>query len=455
MTNHPALRFGRSTLLLVSAGVAAAMLMQPASAQPPPGTRSGTVAASPVTAAPRAVTADAAEAAVADLMGDRRVPRAVAVERLRWQERAGDLQRQLPSQLGTRYGGTWIGAEDDRVKVGIAGGVARGPGRTGLQAEDEEQARDLAVEMGLDAGTDLVPVTRGLAELERASAWISTRLAGVNAGQGAVVAVAVAPQDNVVDLVVPPGAALSPAQSGLLRAAQARFGDAVRRTEGGPGQEEERGCTLVLCELPLRGGIEVNSIRNACTGGFVVRSRVDSTRYLLTAGHCLVTGESWYLNKVGGSFHYIGPVSAKISAPSGDAGIIRVSSASRTPSAPWIYLSANYKQNIVRNPAYAIKGLGRSVVGARICATGRISGTRCGKVTRVGYTSYLAGSAATVTSLCSKPGDSGGPLFSYSRGYGVVAGGWDSCTGSGTYGTTYTELSRSLDALRVNLVLAP
>lgn len=85
---------------------------------------------------------------------------------------------------------------------------------------------------------------------------------------------------------------------------------------------------------------------------------------------------------------------------------------------PWVYVHAWTGPNdrTTKNPGYLIAGTGGSRQGLRVCVSGAISGTSCGHVERLG-----GGSLAQVD-LCGEPGDSGAPIFSGQKAYGLLKG---------------------------------
>jgi hypothetical protein len=85
---------------------------------------------------------------------------------------------------------------------------------------------------------------------------------------------------------------------------------------------------------------------------------------------------------------------------------------------PWVYVHAwtGPVAGTTTNPGYPIYGTGGSRLGMRVCASGAVSGTSCGNVELLG-----GGSLARVD-LCGEPGDSGAPIFSGQKVYGLLKG---------------------------------
>src|SRR5687768_7083413 len=63
------------------------------------------------------------DSAVLMLAKERGISVSEAQQRMGWQQKASDLQDAMASALGPdRFGGLWIGLDDDRIKVGVTGG---------------------------------------------------------------------------------------------------------------------------------------------------------------------------------------------------------------------------------------------------------------------------------------------------------------------------------------------
>jgi streptogrisin B len=77
-------------------------------------------------------------------------------------------------------------------------------------------------------------------------------------------------------------------------------------------------------------------------------------------------------------------------------------------------------------------------VGESVKRTGSTTGTHGGKVTALNVTVRYSGNpGGTVkglikTTVCSEPGDSGGPLFDGTKALGITSGGSGDCTAGGT-----------------------
>ncbi|WP_329102079.1 S1 family peptidase [Micromonospora sp. NBC_01699] len=213
-----------------------------------------------------------------------------------------------------------------------------------------------------------------------------------------------------------------------LRATAARAGAVLRHEPG-------RLTTLIAGGE----GIQTAGSSGRCSLGANVRS--GSTYYFVSAGHCIVTGGTWYAQgspapvlgtRVGSSF------------PGNDYGLVRYTNSTIPhPSATYTYpglLPAN--------------GIGNAYIGQRVCRSGSTTGVRCGTVTALNQTvNYAQGSVAGLirTNICAEPGDSGGPLYDPATGaiLGILSGGSGNCTSGGT--TYYQPIAEILAAYGVTL----
>lgn len=323
-------------------------------------------------------------------------------------------------------------ADGGRVKVGIVGG-------------DTTLAARLIARRKLTAVTDLVAVRHGYAELQRAAAWLTAGAARVNppARNGLVKGLAVwrLPDKNAVELDVPRGQRLTTAQQAMVAAARRRLGSRLVLGTWA-GQMRDLACvwsfngasgkTVFNCDPPLRGGLMLYIRSGAsyvpqCTVGFNAKSTVDGKWYVMTAGHCGSPGQTFYVWQprtrqyhVLGHMHncVFGGDPNCVFASDDDEGIISIDNVPGWNPKPWVYVHAWTGPNdrTTKNPGYLIAGTGGSRQGLRVCVSGAISGTSCGHVERLG-----GGSLAQVD-LCGEPGDSGAPIFSGQKAYGLLKG---------------------------------
>ena len=86
-----------------------------------------------------------------------------------------------------------------------------------------------------------------------------------------------------------------------------------------------------------------------------------------------------------------------------------------------------------------ITSAGTPAVGQTVTRRGSTTGIRSGRVTALNATvNYREGTVTGLirTTVCAEPGDSGGPLHSGTRAYGLTSGGSGNCS---TGGTTYFQ----------------
>ena len=308
------------------------------------------------------------------------------------------------------FGGLWIG-DDDRIKIGLAGGTP------------SAAAHGLAASYGLTGLVDVVPVRHSAADLDDASAWFDARLAATDAGAEATLQVGQSPRDNAVELLLPRGATLTTAQRQLVADARTRFGDLLEVGYHG-GRTAADGCEILRCDPPLRGGIRAVG-GQVCTIAFAARGRSGGGTYALSAGHC--QGSSWSVTQSDGSQRQLGSVSAEVFDRRGDAAIIRVDNPNAWNPRPWVYVAQS--RNTTWDPQYTISSDGKAVQGQRVCMTGATSATQCGKIVRlnltVTYTNYGNTRVRHLdeASYCSRGGDSGGPVYSGHTAYGIHTAG--------------------------------
>lgn len=216
------------------------------------------------------------------------------------------------------------------------------------------------------------------------------------------------------------------------------------------------------CNAPMRGGMRIgpfsgsNTAQSNCTAGFNVTSNSNGVTYLLTAGHCLFerVGQSEYGYQLGPPIlaHTIGPIhgTSYNNTANGDAGIVQVTNptASGWANRPWILLydGPSYSGGgapPTQDLAYVITDQGSPTMLQRVCQTGvTAKNTACGQVLSTGqFTQYCSNSVChnitgtATTSICTRGGDSGGPVFSSHIAYAIVSGGSWNGTDTATHDT--------------------
>jgi streptogrisin C len=224
---------------------------------------------------------------------------------------------------------------------------------------------------------------------------------------------------------------------------------------------------------PMRGGIRLDVPRDdrarpwgGCTNGFNVEGAKNGWVYTLTAGHCVLEGQAHAWQDV--TYHN------GIAVGKENGGTARNQSIADYAIMPyqgnqaqrWVLgtgpdneVLSSCQAGSCRNGTFGMRGVYRMdqiQTGWVVCETGSgastgdypqaidslagngyLPGTRCGQVTRKPDLIY--------TDICSRDGDSGGPLFSEvdSMAYGILKGGSDrkGACGSGEV-SWYTPLER-------------
>ncbi|MBV1852866.1 S1 family peptidase [Catellatospora tritici] len=385
----------------------------------PPG--AATAARQPPAAAAAAPAAEDpfAEEAVG-FAKERGISEAEARKRMSWQLVAPDLDERLQRELGTRYGNVWIDVRDgDRVKAGVTGSV-----------DDEVRGivKAAAAAVGLTDGYDVVAVKRSAAKLAADNDWLADQIIRTNVGVEAPLSAGIRTDLNALMLHVPRTGTLTAAQKDLITTAQARLGAGLVLGTSS-GAFKTFACDVPYCDKPLRGGVKINHPSTWCTAGFIAQSKVDSVKYVVTAGHCAYQHlGTWSSKNVALTSTDIGPVHHWIfDTYIGDMAIIRINDSSATGwnPQPWVLVTLSFQTT--ENTTYHIASDNMSVVGMRICTTGAATRvTNCSHVEELGLTASLDGLTMRnlgLTENCGKPGDSGAPMFASHVGYGILVGG--------------------------------
>jgi hypothetical protein len=374
---------------------------------------------SPTAADPDPAVAGEADLGARDLAARRGIPLAEAQQRMSWQQMAPRLAREVSTKLGARFGGIWIDAKSDRLKVGVVGDGAAA-------------VRSAASGVGLAAATDPVPVTFALSDLQGHNKWLGEQIAAVNTKDASVMLSAGIRTDlNTVVLHVPAGG-LTAAQQALVDTAKRRIGTALKIDIT---QDKKRvapmSCSANDCDPPLRGGVEITNSGWMCTSGFTGQD-ANGAFYLFTAGHCVSepeTADDWTAWFPNGSSHVVGPSANSAYGLNGDAAVLKVTNPGgwKLPSATVLVTDG---PNIQRNENYKVTSDGGFLVGQTICVTGaRTQKSNCGSIKEVDQTvTYTTG--VTIKGLahgtaCTNPGDSGGPVFTSNTALGLIVAGYE------------------------------
>lgn len=374
----------------------------------------GVAMTSPANASPTAAEPDDEVVGYAKQVG---ISVAEATQRLRWQDLAPDLDERLEVDLADAYGGIWIDKRTGRVEVGVVRSIT-----TASQAIIDRAA----AAVGLADGYDARVVARSWAVLSRNNDWLAGEIVRVNKGAKAFLSAGIATDLNSLSLGVP-AADLSGDQKALVQTAKDRLSDGVVIREGSK-TFSQYGCDYPYCDNPLRGAVKMFGSSSYCSAGFLAQSKVDSVKYVITAGHCIPGhGSIWSTKNTALDVLALGPVwTWYTDTYIGDMAIIRISDS--TFWGPTGHIAIPIGPFVSPNNWYYIKADKRSVVGMRICETGAASRmTTCGEVDELGLTANVGGLTMTnlgyAEGVCGKPGDSGGPMFASHNAYGIVLGG--------------------------------
>lgn len=231
-----------------------------------------------------------------------------------------------------------------------------------------------------------------------------------------------------------------------------------------------------LSSAPLKGGDRIsstqrNGVKVDCTVSFMTRN-ASGQRYALTAGHCdnaIETTPFWFAGGGGPYDWYDGTVLI------GKRTVAIFGNYNRNPDGSYIYNSdgtvtrrkddyALIKINdtnrtqpraVVRTAGadLPVAGSENAVSGTTLCKFGQVTGAGCGTVKALNVTvvwpwgsSQYVSVSVTVDNLinvgvCTRSGDSGGPLFRVSNGKAYAVGILDGGS-QGTCPTTATEIAK-------------
>jgi len=454
----------------VVAAVLSVLAIDPAGAIPPPGHGAPPPGQRPVAIRSAAEVANS----LAYLEAQYGLSQQAALDRLVSQEQAVALNATLAQRFAGVYVGLWIDQRTGTVRVAatrpsvLATVVASVPGlghyalSTATYSLADLNATAAALDRKLNGSARVAEV---VADPTVDRVVVYQRAGAATAGRSARTTAALTTAERT--LVVP--------DRRIASAVAASHGEAVVRqlVVGAPRSglvDAATTCTPTACAAPLAGGYRLdvkrtsantdpdneNPLWGECTNGF---NLVDSsgTAYLMTAGHCMVGSDKTGTNKTydnagtqisteSSTYEYAYLSNGTSSYPV-DYSIQPIANASTWKPAgqvldfcwPGVVTSSScvtQRVPITSDVAYA-----SVVVGTVLCATGTgdddsrfgykssgsAPGTRCGEVTSL--------NGGIRTDICSRKGDSGGPLFDeVSRtAYGILN---DGTAGSGACPTS-------------------
>ncbi|WP_431913036.1 hypothetical protein [Micromonospora carbonacea] len=349
-----------------------------------------------------------------------------AVRRLELQRTAGVLQDVLAREHGDTFAGSWIDQENGGVLYVASTAVGKLAPALGA-IPDREHIR-------------VVGVRHSLRDLDATAREASARL-GLTPEQEPVIN----PQRNRVELHHRAAAAVRGSAGRLALARD--LGVAVVDSPTPTPQA----CAIQNCEAPMRGGLRLDMLdfnkspKWTCTNGFNVHGS-DGWQYTVTAGHCSEDGAGYYSRHAGlyvGRYNYSTYVSQDY--PYDGAIMPYVVMNGFEYVSYWVVNPRNTVFNSRVSSQFPIVGMysyAQIEAGWVACHTGQTSNnTRCGTV--------LSKDGGMVTDICTRSGDSGGPLFSEvdHRAYGILHGGTND-NGTCTTRSYYSPLSKVFDTAR-------
>jgi streptogrisin C len=312
---------------------------------------------------------------------------AQAARRLDREQQLVDRAARLTTRLGDRSGGAWLDERTGDLSVGVldeaAGAAVRSAG-----------ARPVRVRHSADA-------------LHRVLRRLDDHATESGAGQATSWFVDV--RRNVVVLQVVGGhstAAEDALTRELVAAGTSAAGDAgALRIEAAPGRP--------AVHANIYGGRQIEGAdERICTVGFVTTDSAGG-HSIVTAGHCTEDTARMYSYGV-----LVGPVLGT-SFPGNDYGAVAIDDRDAWTPRPWVENHDGY--------AVAVKGHSRAPVGSSVCKSGRTTKWTCGTIhahdVTVDYGNGNRVSGLTLTSACSRGGDSGGSYLHGSYAQGTLSGG--------------------------------
>ena len=227
--------------------------------------------------------------------------------------------------------------------------------------------------------------------------------------------------------------------------------------------------------MPLRNttqaGLSYRGI--TCTAGFNVVGGIFP--FTIIAGHCGQAGDKMDTQKFGwfgGDFYGAISNTVFMSGDRTDYGIIGNDNFKHSTPGKYVYIisptysgSPVYWRSEIRREGLIV-GSKNPSVHEQYCAAGAVSGWKCGKTTTINATYFYNGRQIrnlSSLSVCSKPGDSGGPVVTGNteRGgnlaVGIVVASTDICAFTGSFGsvpapiTAFVPINFILEEYKVEL----
>ncbi|GID25850.1 S1 family peptidase [Paractinoplanes brasiliensis] len=324
-----------------------------------------------------------------------------ATARLQRSKWASGVSAKLSAQTGAHFGGAWLAADGNTLKVAV----------TDADAQDAVRA----------AGAEPVLVKRSEQALVKAKESLDSVRSEAEGVTGWYVDV----KTNKLVVVAKPGE--QAAAKELARAAGVKAGSySVVVSAATPKPLfDVRGADPYF--IAVDGGTARCSIGFSVEEGFV------------TAGHCGAVGTT----TTGFNQEAQGTVRASTFPGNADMGFVEV-------NGDW---DPRPVVNDFEGNELPVAGNAEAPVGAAVCRSGSTTGTFCGTILAKNQTVVYPEGAVTGltrTDVCAEGGDSGGPWLSGDQAQGMTSGGSGDCTVGGE--TFFQPLNEILAAEDLTLV---
>jgi len=380
-----------------------------------------------------------------------------------WQG-AGELNYWLESDASIEpdFGGVWI-ADNGRIQVGLIE-------TRDSSARSREVILNIAADMRISEGVDVVPVQFSWTTLNQTRDAIrELQHKYIDYGNGVwPIQMGIKTDLNKVQVDIPADESkFTDGHHAVLSEIEKHYKNQVFfETYSAPAVYQSE-CNPWYCDSPIRGGVGLKKTSSGsgdidCTAGFIVKGVASEKRFILTAGHCdFTSSKTWKTHTLNYSEKYIGGViysghNLMNFDPSDrvDAMLIYIDQVSPPPPPNgngWQTWPGIFKRSGTlwldpftpppsQEERYSITGSApviaptvyNSIVGEKVCTSGARTGGwpwpndphggSCGKVKEVGKwlpveykpdlsTTYVYETLVHRAALCTRRGDSGGPVY--------------------------------------------
>ena len=395
-------------------------------------------------------SADVREAEVQEYAEELGTSTGTATRNLDRQQRGAGVVADLTAALGQRYAGVWFDNETGEFVVPL------------LDESGGQKVVDAMRSANLENDFRFAPADSTLAELQAAQTRLDDSITSVI--ERGVAQTLVDPRTNSV-VVREAAGATAWDETQIERAAEEEGGVEVdiREQDASSLVVTPQACIAEskICGNPMRGGVGMwpsgttscCSPPAHCTAGFKATGKSNGERYVLTAGHCGESITHWMSFDDAIQPRYLGYVEQYNNSTSDYAKIRASGTFWDKPSWPSMvgYWGTDQERSI-SSEAY-------SYIGQWVCHAGANSGASCGTVTAQDMTVPQPDGPqyhqTEFQTICTKGGDSGGPVFAGNVALGIMAGNNVGVEGQnppycGEKGY-YTEVTEATDAMDVSV----